>query len=341
MTVCYFGIFDENYNRNKVLIFGLKENGVDVIFCQSRQIGLFKYFELVVKHWKIRNKYDFMIVAFPGHQCMILARLLTRKKIFFDAFVSLYDSLVFDRGQVKKNSFKARYYFLLDFFSCSLADKILLDTNAHVKYFIETFKLNKDKFIRVFVGSHIKMHNNVKNDECKPKKVFTVHFHGNNIPLQGVGTIIKAADLLTKEDVMFNIVGPISNDVIGVHQNINFIDSLAYSDLVKQISVADVCLGIFGQSDKAQRVIPNKVFEALAMGKPIITGDSPAARELLINGENVLFCDVGDHYDLAQKILLLKNNVRVRQLIAMNGFDLFSKILTPRIIVKSFLKNII
>jgi putative addiction module CopG family antidote len=48
-----------------------------------------------------------------------------------------------------------------------------------------------------------------------------------------------------------------------------------------QIAAADVCLGIFGDSAKAGRVIPNKVFQILSVGKPLITRDSEGIRELV------------------------------------------------------------
>ena len=63
--------------------------------------------------------------------------------------------------------------------------------------------------------------------------------------------------------------------------DIRFIDWIQYEQLPKAISAADVCLGVFGKSAKAARVIPNKVFQVLASQRPLITMDSPAIREIV------------------------------------------------------------
>lgn len=135
MTICYFGDFDPEYSRNRVLIRGLKENGVQVVY-------------------SLRENHDLVIVGYSDARWTVLcAKLRSRKPIIWDAFYSRYDSWVFDRKLVKPKSIKAKYYWLLDWLSCRLADKILLDTQAHVEYFAKTFHIDKSKFIRVFVGS--------------------------------------------------------------------------------------------------------------------------------------------------------------------------------------------
>ena len=114
MTICYFGIYNSDYSRNRVLIKGLKQNGVKIIECQSSLSGFKKYIDLIRKHKKIKNQYNIMIVGFPGYQAMILAKCLTNKIIIFEAFASLYDSMVLDRKIVEQKSLKAKYYWFLD-----------------------------------------------------------------------------------------------------------------------------------------------------------------------------------------------------------------------------------
>ena len=91
MKVLYFGTYDRDYARNEILISGLKANDIEVLECQTNARGFKKYFELYKKHKIIKEKYDVMIVGFLGHSIVPFAKLITRKPIIFDAFVSLYE----------------------------------------------------------------------------------------------------------------------------------------------------------------------------------------------------------------------------------------------------------
>lgn len=341
MTVCYFGIYDPNYTRNRIFIKGLKQNGVQVIECATKEKGIKKYFDLIKKHKKIKGKYDCMIVGFPGQQCVILARFLTSKPIFFNALVSLYDSLVGDRKTVKKGGLKALYFWVLDWLACRFSTLVILDTETHADFFAKNFHLPKKKFACVLIGSDddfVKPLENIKDEK------FTVYFQGFFNPLQGVKYIIEAASILSNEKIVFNIIGKGQNYEKLKKQasdlqicNINFIDPVPYDKLKEYMSKAHICLGIFGETDKAARVIPNKVYDALASKMPIITSDTLAIKELLKDREDVLFCRRSDPKDLADKILLLKNDDLLRNRIAENGYSLFLNELRPVLIGKKLL----
>ncbi len=63
---------------------------------------------------------------------------------------------------------------------------------------------------------------------------------------------------------------------------------------------------------KAGRVIPNKVWQAMAVGRPIITADTPGAREVLRDGYDALLVPVGDARALAGALARLADDPELR-----------------------------
>ncbi|MCK5285785.1 MAG: glycosyltransferase [Candidatus Pacebacteria bacterium] len=325
LTICFFGRYDNKYSRNRILIKGLLENDVNVIECRTELKGVIKYFDLIKKHWKIRKEYDVLFVAFPGWHSVVLAKFLTRKPVIFDAFVSIYDSTVFDRKNTKEDSLKAKYFWFIDWISCKLADKVILDTNEHIKYFVQEFGIKKEKFERIFVGSFAETFSFPKIERKNNK--FIVSFYGFLIPLQGVRYIIDTAKLLEKyDDIQFNLIGTkikkrYQNEVFS---NINFIEDRSYKDLLGLLKQSSVCLGIFGDTDKTQRVIPNKVFDCVALKKPVITADTLAIKELFDEDDLYLIPPVNSKR-LAKAILELRNDYDLMEKIAQNGYNRFNQ----------------
>jgi glycosyltransferase involved in cell wall biosynthesis len=103
---------------------------------------------------------------------------------------------------------------------------------------------------------------------------------------------------------------------------------------------SDLCLGIFGNNSKANIVIPNKAYEALAVRKPLITRDSKAIKELFVDGVHCVFCKPNDPEDLASKIMLLYKDKELRDKVAENGYDLFLDKLTPKLLTKDLPKHL-
>lgn len=339
MKVCFFGIYNPAYSRNRVLIRGFQESGYEIVHCRidpREHYGVRKYWKLFQVYRKVRKiEFDIVLVAFPGHTVMWLAYLLFGRNVIFDAFVSLYNSEVEDRKTTSALSLKAVYYWLLDWASCILANKILLDTNAHVAYFVKRYHISANKFIRIFVGTTPKDFYQLPQKEDTK---FIVHFHGHFTPLHGVEYIIEAANILgNNKDIQFRIIGDGIGESIfiekSLHHNVEFIRSVTLPILNKYINDAGICLGIFGGTVKSGMVIPNKIYEALACKKPVITQESKAITELLVDKENVVLCRSTDARDLAEKILALKEDADLREEIALNGYNIFVQKLQPCILV--------
>jgi len=325
------------YVRNNNILKGLKKNEVEVVECVSSAPSYFLRYPIVLVKLLFKRDYDVVFVGFLGQPLVPLIKRLTNKPIIFDAYLSMYDTMIFDRKRFKPGSVLANLFFNLDKRSCELANVVLLDTNAHIDYFCEKFGLDRDKFIRVFVGTD--------EDVFYPRKVpehegFLVLYYGSFLPLQGIEYIVEAAKLLeSHSDVKFKIIGKgmLSSKIktkarkLDV-KNIEFVDWISYEKLSEEIAKTDICLaGHFSNSDKAQRVIPTKAFQMIAMEKPVIMGNNPATRELFENRKNALVIEMADAEVLADAILELKDNDLLREKIAEEGHETFRKRCTPKV----------
>jgi glycosyltransferase involved in cell wall biosynthesis len=323
-----------------VIIKGLRNNGVEVVECQDRSLPLpIRYFRLVKKHSVL--DYDVMILGVTYGQPIIpLAKMISRKPRVLDLFLGHYETEVVDRGLVNRGSLKAKAYYYLDKYAPRLADLVLCDSNTHIDYFCKEFGLKREKFRRVFVGTDdgiMYPRQSQRNDDD-----FLVFFYGGFIPLQGASYIVKAAKLLERQrDIKFELVGAglMFREVKELSKklktnNVAFRGWVDYEKLPEHLAKADVCLGIFGNTEKAMRVIPNKVYDALAMEKPLITMNSPAAREILNDGENCVLVPMANPKALAEAILMLKDDKNLRDKIAAEGYKLFKEKLNPKAIGK-------
>jgi glycosyltransferase involved in cell wall biosynthesis len=138
-----------------------------------------------------------------------------------------------------------------------------------------------------------------------------VLFYGQFIPLHGIETIVRAAQVLESRGTALRwlLVGrgqesPAIDrlvDTLGARsiERVPWVEPEAIPSL---IDGADICLGIFGTSEKARRVIPNKVFQVLARQKPLVTADTPAIRELLATHPLVRLVPPGDPAALAAAV---------------------------------------
>ncbi len=348
MQICLFGIYNPQYSRNYVLKSGFLKHGYTVVECRvdpTHHTGLSKYWLLYKEYRKIRKEqFDHIIVCFPGHITVFLARLLFGNKIIFDVFVSLYDSNVLDRRTYSTWNPYAWRDWLLDWSSCRMARTLLFDTNEHIHYFSKTFRIPTYKCIRVFIGT--------QDDIFYPRpnpnnEVFTVNFHGSFIPLHGVSYIITAAQLLKDENIVFQLIGEgpetkISEtkvNQLGLQKKILFFGRVSLEQLAEHITRADISLGIFGNTPKASRVIPNKIYEAMAMQKAIITADTPAIRELL-NEQDAVLIPPANPSALAEAILELKHQQTKRTQLALAARTFFSETLLPEHIIGRLLQDL-
>lgn len=366
-SICFFGTYESTFPRTITLKQACQKLGIRALECHipfwerkrekieffSLKSGIkivfrliFIYILLMIRYIRMED-HDAVIVGYNGYFDMPLAKLLAkirRKPLIFTPVFPLYETSVEDRGYINRNSISSKLIHLIDETSCRLADLIIIETETYLKYYCQEFNIPEEKFFKIPLGADETNYFPGPERQTHDTDRLRVLFYGKFIPLQGIPYIVKAAKLLEKDkDIEFEIIGSgqLSEEIRKLAEkleikNISFIDWVNYRDLPHHIQRADICLGIFGTTYKAQRGIPIKVYETLAMKKPVITGASPAAEEVFKHKVNCILCEMGNPEAIAESILLLKENKDLREEIAEAGFNLYQDLFSSEKIARKF-----
>jgi glycosyltransferase involved in cell wall biosynthesis len=316
LRVCYFGTYERAYPRNAQVISALRSAGVEVVeehvavwddLREGWSAGPGRALPLVAAEARLFTRrppgFDAFVVGYPGHLDLRAAQHAARgRPVVFNPLVSLADTLVSDRGRFRPGSLAARTLERIDRHAFRSADLVVADTEAHARFLGQLTA--RDDIAVCFVGAEDRLF----TPPWEPRDPFTVLFVGKLIPLQGVETILAAAR--AAPELAFRVVGSGQLDELLADRppNVEHVTWIDYERLPEEIRAAGCALGIFGTTAKAQRVIPNKAFQSLACGTPLITADTPAARELLVDGKSALLVPPGDPDALADAIRALADD---------------------------------
>ncbi|MDQ3067847.1 MAG: glycosyltransferase, partial [Actinomycetota bacterium] len=330
MRVLYFGTYERDYPRNAQVISCLRGAGVEVIERHAsvweRQrhkwsLGFGAALKLGIAETRLlfddrRLRFDAVIVGYPGQFDLPAAKRIARgRPVLFNPLVSLHETLVEDRGRFAAGSAPAGVLRQIDRLALRQADLVVADTEQNARYLAELAELPAERLAVCFVGAEERLF----RPGWQPQQDFHALFVGKLIPLHGVETILAAARLAP--ELAFRVVGSGQLDELmrDPPSNVDWVEWVEYEQLPEQIQRAGCSLGVFGTSGKAARVIPNKAFQALACGTPLVTADTPAARELLRDGESALLVRVGDPEALAAAVRRLATDPELAKRIGAGG----------------------
>lgn len=306
--ILFWGTFDLGTPRTRVLRDGLKALGYEVTECHvdiwggqkdksqltrgslaRRLLRICLAYPLLIWRYLRAPDHDIVLVPYLGQFDVIVLWLFARlrgKVIVWDMFLSLYDTVVNDRRLAAAGSSKARLLHLVEWLGCRTADLILLDTPTHARYIERLFALRPGKTAAFPVGAEPAAFQRLPPPQ-RGDRATRLLFYGQMIPLHGIETILAAAMSPRGRQRQWTLIGT-GQDIPKVTAALSgsMADHIAwrswvpYAELTDEIGRADICLGIFGTSEKAASVVPNKVYQTLLSGRSLITRDSPALREV-------------------------------------------------------------
>ena len=306
-AVLWWGRFDPDYSRNRILRQAFAALGWRIIDFRPA-ISPLGDLEAILKGVK---KPDLLwLPAFRQRDMVAAARWARRREvpIIFDPMISAYDKQVFERRKFDETSPKALKLLQKERAIFQAADHITADTGGHAEFFAQTFGLDPKSVHVIAVGAEEGLFTPAPLTGKSPDEPLEALFYGSFIGLQAPEVIVEAAKLCDDAPVRWTLLGdgPLKPDCEAAaagQANINFEDYLPYEELPARIHRADILLGVFGTTDKAARVIPNKAYQALACGRVVVTRHSTAYPEPKNDG--LIELPAGDAKALADQIVKL------------------------------------
>jgi glycosyltransferase involved in cell wall biosynthesis len=339
-----------DYTRNQVLLRAFRRIGeVDTVVESGIVKSLvFRSARIAFRAFPkyISKRYDLTFVGFYGHLLMIPVGLFGKRPIVFDAFVSTYDTLTSDRRSFTPKSIIGRMAAILDKSTCHFASKVLVDTPAQELYFSSILSVPANKLYSLPVSCNEEIFY-PRTNPLNHKNTLVLSY-SSYLPIHGIETIIQAAMLLKNEPIQFKLIGegPLYKslheyaDELGL-KNVTFTPPISLQRLADEISIADICLGgHFGTSDKASRVVPGKIYQMLAMAKPVIAADSPANKVILEHGISAYLCPPGNPQALAKAILDLYRDPQLCIRLGIGAREIYEKYCSEAVVTEKLRKII-
>lgn len=353
LRVCYFGTYRAGYTRNQILLAGLAGRpDVQVYECHAQlwrgiedrveqASGGWRnprfwgrvaraYWELLRAHGRV-PAYDIMLIGYPGQFDSYLGRLLTWRRgrpLALDILMSLY-LVAEERGLTERNPRTGKLIFALEKGGLHRPDLLISENFAYEDYYCRRYDLPAERFQRVPHGADDRVF--FPRPVQPPERPFRVAYHGTFLPSHGLDAILGAAvQLAGQVDIAFHFYGEgpekariEAGAATAGLENVRFHGFVDRDELLDGLAGSHVVLGVFGETKQSHYTIQNKVWEGLALGRPVISGDSAVIREALVPGEHIWLVPRENPTALAEALLALKADPGRREQIARAGYERF------------------
>ena len=293
-TVLFWGRFGPEYSRNRVYISLFKELGWDVRLFMVKYCCAFGEVE-----WRLRGdksvKPDLVWVPVCRQRDAAAATRWAHKRgipVVFDPMISYWDKKVLEQGKWRAEEGRAKRLLAWESKLFNGVDRLLCDTSCHADFFHAHMGVPREKLRVLFTGTDETVFKPADRPEDDPphdpKAPLRILYHGAYLPLHGTEYIVEAARRTQGLNIHWDFLGwgaykaATEEKAKGI-SNITFLERVPYVEVPRVIRTADIVLGVFGTTEKASRVIGNKVYEAMACCRPVInefcTGYPPEAKE--------------------------------------------------------------
>ncbi len=169
--------------------------------------------------------------------------------------------------------------------------------------FRQKYHLDNNKFIVLYAGAH-----GMAND---------------------LDTVLDAADILrTDERISFVLIGDgkdkpkLIERAQAMHlSNVIFLPIIPKTEIPEALAAANACIAILKPIESFKTTYPNKVFDYMAAGRPIILAIDGVIREVVEKAQAGIAVPPGNPMEIAKAVLALVDNSQKCAIMSVSGRD--------------------
>jgi len=211
----------------------------------------------------------------------------------------------------------------LDRFLMRFANAIIIVDDSRLKQIgIES----NENVTSIYNSPMYKLVDGKKAGQSKSNANFTIFYGGTVVAERNIDKMILAVKDLN--DVELEVMGPCPKsygeyliDLARGHANINlFFQMVPHEDILIHTSEADVLFAIYSTEIKNNIYSsPNKLFEAMMFGKPIIVNDGTSMANIVREECCGIIIKDGNVSEIQNAIFKLKRDIKLRRKLGDNG----------------------
>lgn len=230
-----------------------------------------------------------------------------------------------------KNKIIIRFLEFLESFAYRKATHIVPVTDSFKRYMVDK-GISPEKITVIKNGVDLQFYQALPEvgttlDKLELDGKFVVSYFGTHGMAHHLETILEAAQILRQSgDIIFLLVGDGADKarIEAMREamklgNVILLSQQAKSRMPQLWASADVSLVLLKKTNLFKSVIPSKIFESMAMQKPIILGVEGESREIIEAADSGRCIEPENSTQLAQTILELRDNPSLRAQLGENG----------------------
>ncbi len=230
---------------------------------------------------------------------------------------------------VLKNPIIIKMSFWLERFLYRHADRIVVNSPGFVKYVYEKGGRNIEVIPNGADTGQFKILDRLEMRRTLgwPGEKYIVLYAGAHGMSNDLEVVLRAAEELSNNlAILFYFVGDGKEKTHLIKQaesmklrNVQFLPPVSKKEINRILSAADACVAILKPVEMYKTTYPNKVFDYMAVGKPIVLAIDGVIRGVVESANCGIFCEPGNPDAIADAVKFLYNNQNKAQQMGLNG----------------------